>query len=75
MVRGWCWRAWCRGWCGRQAEGEAAGASKWKDLKLDNEFEKKLLEEVIPPEQVGTTFDDIGALDAVKASLREVGPF
>lgn len=25
--------------------------------------------------QVGTTFDDIGALDAVKASLREVIPY
>lgn len=38
-------------WCGAQAEGEVAG-KRFKDLKLDNEFEKKLLEEVIPPDEV-----------------------
>ena len=38
----------------------------------DNEFEKRLLEEVVTPEDVGVSFDDIGALDDVKDTLREL---
>ncbi len=38
----------------------------------DNEFEKMLLPEVIPPNELGVTFDHIGALDNVKETLREL---
>jgi SpoVK/Ycf46/Vps4 family AAA+-type ATPase len=38
----------------------------------DNEFEKMLLPEVIPPDELGVTFDHIGALDNVKETLREL---
>ena len=42
------------------------------DVQTDNDFEKKLLAEVIPPGEVGIGFGDIGALDNVKSTLREV---
>lgn len=38
----------------------------------ENEFEKMLLPEVIPPDELGVTFDHIGALDNVKETLREL---
>lgn len=38
----------------------------------ENEFEKKLLGEVIPPTDIGVTFDDIGALENVKETLKEL---
>jgi hypothetical protein len=41
-----------------------------KELDLENEFERKLLAEVIPPNELGVRFDDIGALDSVKDTLR-----
>ncbi|XP_051132188.1 uncharacterized protein LOC127252165 isoform X2 [Andrographis paniculata] len=43
-----------------------------KDVVTENEFEKKLLGEVIPPGDIGVTFDDIGALDNVKETLKEL---
>uniref|UniRef100_A0A7I4BDC6 AAA+ ATPase domain-containing protein n=1 Tax=Physcomitrium patens TaxID=3218 RepID=A0A7I4BDC6_PHYPA len=43
-----------------------------KDVVTDNEFEKMLLPEVIPPDELGVTFDHIGALDNVKETLREL---
>ncbi|KAG1326254.1 hypothetical protein COCNU_01G001880 [Cocos nucifera] len=47
-----------------------------KDAKLDvvteNEFEKRLLADVIPPNDIGVTFDDIGALENVKDTLKEL---
>ena len=43
-----------------------------KDVVCDNEFEKGLLSEVIPPCELGVTFEHIGALDAVKETLKEV---
>ncbi|KAG5080169.1 hypothetical protein JHK86_004234 [Glycine max] len=47
-----------------------------RDSKLDvvteNEFEKKLLTDVIPPTDIGVTFDDIGALENVKETLKEL---
>ncbi|KAL8105023.1 hypothetical protein AgCh_028985 [Apium graveolens] len=45
-----------------------------KNLKksLKNEFEKKLLAEVIPPNDIGVTFEDIGALETVKDTLKEL---
>lgn len=41
-------------------------------MPLDNEYEKALMAEVIPPSEVGVKFDDIGALDPVKDTLREL---
>ncbi|XP_024528559.1 uncharacterized protein LOC9633323 isoform X2 [Selaginella moellendorffii] len=43
-----------------------------KDVVCDNEFEKILLPEVIPPDEIRVTFDHIGALDNVKETLREL---
>ncbi|KYR01092.1 hypothetical protein DLAC_02190 [Tieghemostelium lacteum] len=43
-----------------------------KDLEPDNEFEKKLLPEVITPDEISVKFDDIGALDKAKEILREL---
>ncbi|KAE9593817.1 putative adenosinetriphosphatase [Lupinus albus] len=43
-----------------------------KDVVADNEFEKKLLADVIPPTDIGVTFDDIGALENVKDTLKEL---
>ncbi|XP_020578958.1 uncharacterized protein LOC110023738 [Phalaenopsis equestris] len=43
-----------------------------KDVVTENEFEKRLLSDVIAPSDIGVTFDDIGALDNVKATLKEL---
>ncbi|KAI7751901.1 hypothetical protein M8C21_002628 [Ambrosia artemisiifolia] len=43
-----------------------------KDVVTDNEFEKRILAEVIPPSEIGVTFNDIGALDSVKDTLKEL---
>ncbi|KAM7527077.1 hypothetical protein LguiB_030487 [Lonicera macranthoides] len=43
-----------------------------KDVPTENEFEKRLLAEVIPPSEIGVTFDDIGALETVKDTLKEL---
>ncbi|WOG87309.1 hypothetical protein DCAR_0206532 [Daucus carota subsp. sativus] len=43
-----------------------------QDVVTDNEFEKRLLGEVIPPSDIGVTFDDIGALENVKDTLKEL---
>ncbi|PIA32897.1 hypothetical protein AQUCO_04300082v1 [Aquilegia coerulea] len=42
------------------------------DVITENEFEKKLLADVIPPNDIGVTFDDIGALENVKDTLKEL---
>ena len=41
-------------------------------MVTENEFEKKLLSDVIPPSDIGVTFDDIGALENVKDTLKEL---
>lgn len=41
-------------------------------MVTENEFEKKLLADVIPPSDIGVTFDDIGALEKVKDTLKEL---
>jgi SpoVK/Ycf46/Vps4 family AAA+-type ATPase len=41
-------------------------------VDVENEFEKRLLAEVIPPNEIGLKFDDIGALDKVKETLKEL---
>lgn len=43
-----------------------------QDVVTENEFEKKLLADVIPPTDIGVTFDDIGALENVKDTLKEL---
>ncbi|PHU15988.1 hypothetical protein BC332_17193 [Capsicum chinense] len=43
-----------------------------KDVETDNEFEKALLTDVIPPNDIGVTFDDIGALESAKDTLKEL---
>ncbi|KAF8015092.1 hypothetical protein BT93_H0785 [Corymbia citriodora subsp. variegata] len=43
-----------------------------KDVVTENEFEKKLLTDVIPPTDIGVSFDDIGALENVKDTLKEL---
>ncbi|KAJ1265716.1 hypothetical protein BS78_08G097300 [Paspalum vaginatum] len=43
-----------------------------KDVVTENEFEEKLLSNVISPNETGVTFGDIGALDNVKETLREL---
>lgn len=41
-------------------------------MVTENEFEKRLLAEVIPPNELGVTFEDIGALESVKETLKEL---
>ena len=41
-------------------------------MVTENEFEKRLLVDVIPPSDIGVTFDDIGALESVKDTLKEL---
>ncbi|XP_056842130.1 outer mitochondrial transmembrane helix translocase [Raphanus sativus] len=43
-----------------------------KDVVTENEFEKRLLSVVIPPRDIGVSFDDIGALVNVKDTLKEL---
>ncbi|KAL6902168.1 hypothetical protein ACP4OV_005044 [Aristida adscensionis] len=43
-----------------------------KDITTENEFEKRLLADVIPPHEIGVTFEDIGALESVKDILKEL---
>jgi SpoVK/Ycf46/Vps4 family AAA+-type ATPase len=43
-----------------------------EDVVTENEFEQKLLSEVIPPHQVSVGFDDIGALDSIKGTMKEL---
>jgi len=43
-----------------------------KDIEPENEFERRLLSEVIPPNEIDVKFEDIGALDEVKQTLKEL---
>ncbi|CAN8325820.1 unnamed protein product [Cochlearia groenlandica] len=43
-----------------------------KDIVTENKFEQQLLSDVIPPSNIGVTFDDIGALENVKDTLKEL---
>ncbi|KAF8721067.1 hypothetical protein HU200_023482 [Digitaria exilis] len=43
-----------------------------KDIATENEFEKRLLADVIPPHEIGVTFEGIGALESVKDTLKEL---
>lgn len=52
--------------------GSKSTKKSLKDVVTENEFEKKLLGDVIPPSDIGVTFDDIGALENVKDTLKEL---
>ncbi|KAF5958805.1 hypothetical protein HYC85_006030 [Camellia sinensis] len=43
-----------------------------EDVVKENEFEKRLLADVIPPNEIGVKFDDVGVLENVKDTLREL---
>ncbi|KAI4352942.1 hypothetical protein L6164_007146 [Bauhinia variegata] len=43
-----------------------------KDVPPDNEFERRIRPEVIPANEIGVTFADIGAMDEIKESLQEL---
>ncbi|KAJ6376005.1 hypothetical protein OIU77_000889 [Salix suchowensis] len=45
---------------------------KTPEVPPDNEFEKRIRPEVIPANEIGVTFADIGALDETKESLQEL---
>ncbi|GMI75556.1 hypothetical protein like AT4G28000 [Hibiscus trionum] len=47
-------------------------APKVSEAPPDNEFEKRIRPEVIPANEIGVTFADIGALDETKESLQEL---
>ncbi|KAL3524348.1 hypothetical protein ACH5RR_017182 [Cinchona calisaya] len=53
-------------------DGENPPAPKALDVPPDNEFEKRIRPEVIPANEIGVTFADIGALDEIKESLQEL---
>ncbi|XAR58451.1 Adenosinetriphosphatase [Bertholletia excelsa] len=44
----------------------------FQDVATENEFEKRLLAYVIPPSDIGVNFHDIGALENVKDTLKEL---
>ncbi|URE23310.1 Holliday junction DNA helicase ruvB N-terminus [Musa troglodytarum] len=52
--------------------GSKGAKKSLKDVVTENEFEKRLLADVIPPDDIGVTFDDIGALENVKDTLKEL---
>ncbi|GFP98969.1 ATPase family aaa domain-containing protein 1 [Phtheirospermum japonicum] len=43
-----------------------------KDIAPENEYERRVLEDLILHNQIGVKFDDIGALDNVKDMLKEI---
>ncbi|CAN1264298.1 Uncharacterized AAA domain-containing protein C24B10.10c [Linum perenne] len=56
-------------------EGKIGGKDILKmetEVAPDNEFEKRIRPEVIPANEIGVTFADIGALDETKESLQEL---
>ncbi|KAM1185983.1 hypothetical protein TB2_014858 [Malus domestica] len=53
-------------------QNETKSLKSLKDVVTENEFEKRLLADVIPPSDIGVTFDDIGALENVKDTLKEL---
>ncbi|PRP76288.1 hypothetical protein PROFUN_07810 [Planoprotostelium fungivorum] len=47
-------------------------AKSLKNVDCENDFERKLISEVIPPSELNLAFNDIGALDEVKQTLKEL---
>ncbi|KAK9292433.1 hypothetical protein L1049_020403 [Liquidambar formosana] len=57
---------------GVKKDNENPAPSKAVEVPPDNEFEKRIRPEVIPANEIGVTFADIGALDDIKESLQEL---
>ncbi|KAE9606545.1 hypothetical protein Lal_00014042 [Lupinus albus] len=57
---------------GTKAEPEISTSEGKTEVPPDNEFEKRIRPEVIPANEIGVTFSDIGALDDTKESLQEL---
>lgn len=56
-----------------KTEGEnPVVAPKLPEVSPDNEFEKRIRPEVIPANEIGVTFEDIGAMEDIKESLQEL---
>ncbi|GLU05878.1 hypothetical protein SLE2022_229530 [Rubroshorea leprosula] len=56
-----------------KTDGEnATPATKAPEVPPDNEFEKRIRPEVIPANEIGVSFADIGALEETKESLQEL---
>ncbi|KAK9665375.1 hypothetical protein RND81_14G108200 [Saponaria officinalis] len=56
----------------KSATKNAESSTPVKEVLPDNEFEKRIRPEVIPANEIGVTFADIGALDDIKESLQEL---
>ncbi|KAL3714230.1 hypothetical protein ACJRO7_006209 [Eucalyptus globulus] len=54
------------------AKKDVDNPSKAPEVPPDNEFEKRIRPEVIPANEIGVTFADIGAMDETKESLQEL---
>ncbi|OEL26134.1 ATPase family AAA domain-containing protein 1-A [Dichanthelium oligosanthes] len=52
--------------------GNKSSKNALKDVITENAFEEKILSNVISPNDSGVTFEDIGALDNVKKTLKEL---
>lgn len=57
---------------GKDKDAEGKGKTPLSKITCSNDFERKLLSEVVPAEEIGVHFEDIGALDACKESLQEI---
>ncbi|KAI9086605.1 hypothetical protein K1719_031466 [Acacia pycnantha] len=56
----------------KDSAGRECNGAKHEEVPPDNEFEKRIRPEVIPANEIGVTFSDIGALDEIKESLQEL---
>jgi len=56
----------------KNSEPESAVQKSLREVECENEFERKLLPEVIPPSELDIKFEDIGALDEVKQTIKEL---
>ncbi|XP_023634191.1 uncharacterized protein LOC17878210 [Capsella rubella] len=52
--------------------GSTSSKKSLKDIVTENVFEKRLISNVIQPSDIDVTFDDIGALEKVKDTLKEL---
>ena len=50
---------------------EQSGGSLRSRIKADNQYERRLLSEVVRPEDAGSGFAEVGALAEAKDALRE----
>ncbi|KAG5089953.1 hypothetical protein AAZX31_01G208400 [Glycine max] len=55
-----------------KTDGENAVPESKVEVPPDNEFEKRIRPEVIPANEIGVKFSDVGALDETKESLQEL---